>query len=112
MFFRLLGKPVFTGKNYNDVIHENKICQLDFNDQKYDRLSPDCILPTCFNFLKSFLVKSLLMMMLEKDPNTRLGVSEVLKHPVFDPNYTAFSRTSSISKKEIEITCEKQTTAE
>lgn len=50
-------------------------------------------------------------MMLEKDPNIRLSVKEILKHQVFDPNYTSFSQTSSILKKEAEITCEKQTAA-
>jgi hypothetical protein len=46
--------------------------------------------------------------MLEKDPKVRPNVKELLRNPVFDPNYNFVPRTSSISKKETDSYSEKQ----
>lgn len=69
----IFGKPPFNGKNYNEIIAENKLCKIDFNDVKYEKISPEA--------------KELMMMMLEKVPTKRISLTKVLNHPFFSTEF-------------------------
>lgn len=55
----LLGKSVFPGKKYNDVLAQNRSCEFNFHSELYQNVP--------------FTALQLLTMMLEKDPKKRIG---------------------------------------
>ena len=40
VFLRIFGKSIFPGKNYNDILAQNRACVFDFNDSLYEKMSP------------------------------------------------------------------------
>lgn len=65
----LFGKSIFPGKNYNDVLAQNRACDYDLSSKLYDDLS--------------YPTHELLKRMLDKNPSTRISASEALNHPYF-----------------------------
>jgi len=39
MKVRLLGRILFKGSDYNEVLQLNKICNIDFDDKIYDNIT-------------------------------------------------------------------------
>ena len=65
----LMGRSVFPGRSYNEVLSQNKACSFDLNNKEYHDLDP--------------IAHHLLTRMLDKNPDTRIRASEVLKHNFF-----------------------------
>lgn len=65
----LLGKSIFVGKTYKEVLNENRSCNFKFYRPEYSKLDKRS--------------KDLLMKMLEIDPKQRISAEEALNHPYF-----------------------------
>ena len=65
----LFSKSIFPGKNYNDVLAQNRACDYDLNSKQYEDLPYD--------------THELLKRMLDKNPLTRISATEALNHPYF-----------------------------
>lgn len=65
----LLGKSIFPGKTYNDVLNQNRACDFFLDAAEYQGL----------NRAAHHLLKG----MLEKDPRKRIQAADALKHPYF-----------------------------
>lgn len=63
----LLGKSIFPGKTYNDVLNQNRACDFFLDSPDYQLISRSA--------------HSLLKGMLEKDPRKRISAADALKHP-------------------------------
>ncbi|KAL4438341.1 hypothetical protein ABPG74_009764 [Tetrahymena malaccensis] len=68
----LIGKSPFDGKTYNDILSQNRACNIKFDSVEYLKLP-----------LQTY---DLLKKMLEKDPKNRINAADALKHPFFDSN--------------------------
>ena len=54
----LMGKSVFPGRSYNDVLTQNRACDFNLNHHSYNKISREA--------------HSLLKKMLDKSPHTRI----------------------------------------
>jgi serine/threonine protein kinase len=68
--YLLFGHSVFSGKKYNEILNQNRACDFDFSEQKYQDISP--------------LVLDLLKKMLEKEPLRRVSAKRALQHAFFN----------------------------
>ena len=64
-----MGVSAFPGKNYNEVLSQNRASNFTFDGEDYKRLEPDAY--------------NLLVKMLKKDPKERITAVDALKHPYF-----------------------------
>jgi len=60
---------MFKGKGHNEILKLNKMCDIDFTQEKYNDIDSDA--------------KGLLVKMLEKDPEIRLTAEQCLHHAFF-----------------------------
>ncbi len=67
--YLLFGQSIFPGKKYNEILNQNRACDFDFSQQKYQEISP--------------LALDLLKKMLEKDPSKRISAKKALTHVYF-----------------------------
>jgi serine/threonine protein kinase len=65
----LMGKSIFPGKTYNDVLNQNRACDFFIEAPEYQVISRPA--------------HHLLKAMLEKDPRKRISSNDALKHPFF-----------------------------
>lgn len=65
----LMGRSIFPGKTYNDVLVQNRACDFHLDSVEYARISRSAL--------------SLLKGMLEKTPGRRITAAEALKHSYF-----------------------------
>jgi serine/threonine protein kinase len=65
----LFGCSIFEGKKYNEVLAQNRLCELNFNREIYSKIDP-----SAFNLLSK---------MLEKDSKKRISADSALNHPFF-----------------------------
>jgi serine/threonine protein kinase len=63
----LMGKSIFPGKTYNDVLNQNRACDFFLEAPEYQGINRSA--------------HHLLKAMLEKDPRKRISASDALKHP-------------------------------
>lgn len=92
MMFRLIGKSPFDGKTYNDILSQNRACNIKLDGVEYLRLPLQSNTLKFSSFFLSILINNcifylaydLLKRMLEKDPRQRITSAEALRHPYFD----------------------------
>ncbi len=65
----LLGRSVFKGKTYNEILNENRSCNFDLNDALYEKFDE--------------LTMDLLKKMLKINPEERITAEQALNHPYF-----------------------------
>lgn len=65
----LFGKSIFKGKNYNEVLSENRVCAFKLEGPPYSSLSDVAL--------------DLLTKMLKKNPSARISAAHALRHPFF-----------------------------
>ena len=66
----LMGKSAFPGKNYDEVLSQNRASNISLKGDEYKKLSTDTI--------------DLLEKMLKKNPKERVHPQQALAHPYFD----------------------------
>ena len=78
----LLGKSPFPGKTYNEVLAENRACNINFEQTEYKRL------PSASTYIVNSAL-DLLRRMLDKSPQTRITAKDALQHQFFcsSPQY-------------------------
>jgi len=67
--YLLFGHSIFPGKKYNEILNQNRACEFDFNQPKYQLINAQAF--------------DLLRKMLEKDPTKRISAKKTLSHPYF-----------------------------
>ena len=72
--YLLFGHSIFPGKKYNEILNQNRACEFDFTQPKYQDISP--------------LTLDLLKKMLEKDPSKRIPAKKALQHVYFGSGST------------------------
>jgi serine/threonine protein kinase len=72
----LFSKSVFKGKNYNEILSENRACNYKLEGPPYSTAEPDAL--------------DLLARMLQKNPALRISAAEALRHPFFKKEEGAF----------------------
>ncbi len=83
--YLLFGSSIFAGKKYNEILSQNRACDFDFSQEKYQEISP--------------LALDLLKKMLEKDPSKRVSAKRALQHVYF---------TSGSAKMDVEELADKR----
>jgi serine/threonine protein kinase len=84
----LTGKSPFPGKTYNEVLAQNRACNLNFDGDDCSKL-PN--ISTKYANPALDLVKR----MLDRSPKTRITASEALKHPFFSSEVKLLPRISN-----------------
>jgi serine/threonine protein kinase len=67
--YLLLGKSIFPGKKYNEILTQNRACNFDFAQSQYKEINSHAV--------------DLLKKMLEKDPSKRITAKKALCHQFF-----------------------------
>ena len=65
----LLGRPVFPGRTYNEVLTQNRACDFNLFHKDYSEISSHS--------------HDLLIKMLDKNPQSRISAKEALNHSYF-----------------------------
>lgn len=65
----MIGRSIFTGKTYNEILNQNRKCDFNWTDPIYNRLSPEA--------------KDLMMRLLHLNPEKRITCKEALNHGFF-----------------------------
>ena len=65
----LMGRSAFPGKNYDEVLSQNRACNISFKGEEYQKLTPQTL--------------DLLERMLKKNPKERITPQEALSHLYF-----------------------------
>ena len=65
----MLGHFLFEGNSARAISHENKRCLIDYEFRRHPAITPE--------------IRSLLVGMLRKDPESRLSAQEVVSHVFF-----------------------------
>lgn len=66
---RLTGRSAFDGKEFKEILEQNKAAKIDFSVSTLKKVAPNTV--------------QLLKMMLMTDPNERISAPDALKHPYF-----------------------------
>lgn len=69
IWHRILKKPLFNGKKLEEVIELNNKCEIDEDAPQFKIIHKNA--------------RNLLLGMLKKDPEERLGIQQVISHPFF-----------------------------
>ena len=80
----MLGQSIFPGKKYNEILSQNRACDFDFTQEKYNDISP--------------IALDLLKKMLEKDPSKRLSAKKALQHIYFTSNSSQMDIEEPVEK--------------
>lgn len=68
--YLILGRSIFDGKKYQEILTENRACAFNFQKDIYRTCDPYAI--------------DLLKKLLDVNPKTRIQAHEALRHPYFD----------------------------
>ena len=66
----LTGRPVFRGYNLNEILVKNKKCEIHYPGKYWDKISAEA--------------KSIVGLMLKKDPKERISAEDALQHKWFN----------------------------
>lgn len=72
----LLRKSPFPGKEYDEVLSQNRACKFNFESSDYQKLPPE-------GTYKFYLALDLLIRLLEKEPKKRISAKDALRHAFF-----------------------------
>jgi|JI6StandDraft_1071083.scaffolds.fasta_scaffold05101_3 serine/threonine protein kinase len=81
-----MGKSPFPGKTYNEVLAQNRACNINFDTE-------DCQKLPAVSTTISYSALSLLKSMLDRNPQTRITAKDALQHPFLN-NHTDYSGNS------------------
>lgn len=82
----LFGKSAFSGRNYDEVVSQNRACNIDLSGEEYRKHGDEAY--------------DLLVKMLKKNPKERITAKEALKHPFFDSSHE-INKEREEEKKEV-----------